>query len=40
VLLVHTTTAAKPRQTAYNITQDSPYLAKLDRDGEGIACEC
>jgi hypothetical protein len=24
-----------------NITQDSPnYKAKLDRDGDGIACEC
>ena len=24
-----------------NITQDSPYyLAKLDRDGDGVACEC
>jgi len=24
-----------------NITQDSPYyLPKLDRDGDGIACEC
>ncbi|MDT5185206.1 MAG: hypothetical protein QOI29_3364 [Mycobacterium sp.] len=24
-----------------NITQDSPYyLAKLDRDDDGIACEC
>jgi hypothetical protein len=26
---------------ACNITQDSPYYAaKLDRDGDGIACEC
>lgn len=24
-----------------NITQDSPYyMAKLDRDSDGIACEC
>ncbi|MGY4653423.1 hypothetical protein ACVWWN_007219 [Mycobacterium sp. URHB0021] len=24
-----------------NITQDSPnYLAKLDRDSDGVACEC
>lgn len=24
-----------------NITPDSPwYLAKLDRDGDGLACEC
>jgi hypothetical protein len=24
-----------------NITQDSPwYLPKLDRDGDGYACEC
>jgi hypothetical protein len=24
-----------------NITQDSPnYVAKLDRDSDGIACEC
>jgi hypothetical protein len=24
-----------------NITQDSPwYLPKLDRDGDGLACEC
>ena len=24
-----------------NITTDSPwYLAKLDRDGDGVACEC
>jgi hypothetical protein len=24
-----------------NITQDSPYyLPKLDRDGDGVACEC
>jgi hypothetical protein len=42
VLLVHITNCSQAKADGVcNITQDSPYyLAKLDRDDDGIACEC